>query len=163
MDFLSRNAGVIALVAIVIAIGGYFYPQLGQLAGSLDSATTYGILGTGQIKVGSNCASGPKFSSCGGTAINGISWATCSLISSNFVVTASTTAIMDCAVTGALSSDAVFAMFATSTASGAGWEILGASASTTAGFDTIAVTNGTGANAVIPASIASTTKVLNLR
>ena|ERR1017187_4149439 len=42
MKFLNKEAGVIALVAIVIAIGGYFYPSVGQsVKGNLGGVTNY--------------------------------------------------------------------------------------------------------------------------
>jgi hypothetical protein len=66
---------------------------------------------------------------------------------------------MDCAITGVISTDLVWAQFATSTAVLQGWTITGSSASTTAGYVTLRVYNGTGGSAVIPASVASTTKV----
>ena len=47
-----------------------------------------------------------------GTALNSIIVTSCSLISSAYTVTASSTLPMDCAVTGAVSTDKVFASFA---------------------------------------------------
>lgn len=89
----------------------------------------------------------------------------CSLIASTFTVTASTSVSMDCSVTGVQSGDVVVGMFATTTptTAGPGWEITRASASSTNGFITFNVTNGTGASAVIPASLASTTQYIILR
>lgn len=89
---------------------------------------------------------------------------TCSLIASSFSIAASTTVSMDCAVTGAVSTDIVIGMFGTTSqsAAGPGWEITRASASSTAGYDTFNITNGTGGTAVIPASIASSTQYVNI-
>lgn len=101
-----------------------------------------------------------------GNLVSGLNWSTCSLIASSFTVAASTTVPMDCAVTGALSTDFVMAQFGTTTVPGAttgGWRIVGVSASSTSGYNTLQVRNDTGASAVIPAQIASSTKVLNLR
>lgn len=97
-----------------------------------------------------------------GTSIPKIIEGTCPLIGVNANITASTTVSFDCAVTGAASGDVVFAMFATTspTTAGPGWEVTRASASTTAGFITLNITNGTGASAYPPASIASTTQYL---
>jgi hypothetical protein len=101
-----------------------------------------------------------------GTLVSGINWKSCSLIASSFTVAASTTVPMDCAITGAVSTDFVMAQFGTTTVPGAttgGWRIVGASASSTAGYDTIQLRNDTGTSAVIPAQIASSTNVLNIR
>jgi hypothetical protein len=95
-----------------------------------------------------------------GTATAGDQWGTCSLIAPSFTVAASTTVPMDCAVTGAVSTDFVLTQFATSSANGQGWSIKGAAASTTSGFVTLRVANETGTSAIIPASIASSTKYL---
>ena len=42
MDFLSKNAGVVALIAMVIAIGAYWYPKLG-VSGFGSSTSCSGI------------------------------------------------------------------------------------------------------------------------
>jgi hypothetical protein len=73
---------------------------------------------------------------------------------------------MDCAITGARSGDIVFAQLGSTTVPAAttgGWRIVGASASSTANFDTVLVRNDTGASAIMPAAIASSTSFLNLR
>lgn len=88
----------------------------------------------------------------------GPSTGTCSLIAPSFTVTASSTVAMDCAVTGVVSGDIVFAQFATSSAQFLGWWIDGASASSTSGYITVRVTNGLGVAAVLPASLASSTQ-----
>lgn len=87
----------------------------------------------------------------------------CPLIGVNAAVAPSTTVAYDCAVTGAVRGDTVMGMFATSTGAGQGWEIVAASASTTANFLTFLVTNGTGASAYPPASIASSTQYFDFR
>lgn len=97
------------------------------------------------------------------SSINNLAFSSCSLISNAFTVTASSTLPMDCAVAAAVSGDIVFGQFATSTANGGGWVIVGASASSTSGYITFRVRNDTGTNAVIPASIASSTMYLDLR
>ena len=98
-----------------------------------------------------------------GTQLAQVLKGTCALRAPSFTVAASTTVAMDCAVTGVLSSDTVFAQFATSSVVGNGWLISGANASSTSGFITMRVENRVGASAVIPASVASTTKYLILR
>lgn len=97
------------------------------------------------------------------SSINNFGFSTCALISNAYTVTASSTLQMDCAVASAVTGDVVFAGFATSTANGGGWVVVGASASTTSGFITIRVRNDTGVTAVIPASIASSTNYLDIR
>lgn len=164
MDSSNKTLWVALIAVAIIAIGGYFYPAaLSSFGAAIDSSTNFGKLGTAQLKVGTNCDNGNKYSSCTATAINGLNWGTCSLIGDVYSVNASTTKAFDCAVTGAVSTDVVLAGFATSTAAGQGWRVTGASASTTAGFDTFTIANESGVTAVIPASLASTTKYINLR
>jgi len=138
----SKTAFWLALVAIVIATGGYFYPQ--ALFGEIGTRWPNGVY------IGSQASQVPL--------IRAIDFGTCSLIAPSYTVAASTTVAMDCAATGALATDVnIIAQFATSTATGAGWLITGVSASSTADFLTLRVANNTGASAVIPASLASST------
>lgn len=171
----NRTATILALAALIISLGvGVFavsHPaavnKLGAAGGLLAENylpfimynggfnTAKSIKTTGDLTVGSS-----------GTAVTQVLKGTCSLIAPSFVgLAASTSIAMDCAVTGVQSGDVVIAMFATSTASGVGpgWEVVGSSASTTSGFITLNITNGTGASALMPASIASTTQYLILR
>lgn len=100
----------------------------------------------------------------GGNAVANLAWSNCALIAPSYTVAASTTVPMDCALSGAVSGDFVLASFGSTTIPIAGgWRIVGASASTTSGYDTLQVRNETGASAVIPSVIASSTRVLNLR
>ncbi len=141
----------VALIAVaIIAIGGYFFPT--ALKSVFGGVTNYDEVDTTALKVGG----------ANGSRIGPVITSTCSLIAASFTVTASTTAYMDCAVTGVVSGDGVFAQFATSSAIFNGWSVASASASTTSGFLTIGVSNGTGANNVIPASVASSTKFIVL-
>lgn len=153
----------VAVVAVaIIAVGAYFYPQ--QAAGLLGAVGTRFPNG---LAVGTTSpAQGKLLIGTNGTNIGNVNFQTCSLILASYTLAASSTVTADCAVTGAQTGDVVFAQFATTTpgaGTGAGWLITGASASTTAGFDTLSVINNTGTSAVIPASVASTTKVLNIR
>lgn len=43
MDFLSKNAGAVALVAIVIAVGGYFFPQVQTAFGEIGTRFNNGL------------------------------------------------------------------------------------------------------------------------
>lgn len=142
---------VLSIVALAVSIGGYFHVVVPSFGG----ITNYNELDADVLRIGGTS----------GTRLAYINTGTCSLIASSFTVAATTTQAMDCAITGVVSTDGVFAQFATSTTATAigGWQIRGASASTTAGFITMSVVNGTGASAVIPASIASTTKYIILR
>lgn len=137
---------VIALLALGIALSNKTAP------GSFGGVTNYDELDATAIKIGGSS----------GTRVGPVIASTCSLISASFTVAASTTVSMDCAVTGVVTGDTVFAQFATSTVAGNGWAIDGASASSTSGFLTLRVTNWTGASNIIPASIASSTKFMVL-
>jgi len=138
----------LAVVAIVIAAFGTFHsyaPSFGNKTASFWDATLgYYVNGVAVIN-SSGIPTGP-------------SSGTCSLIATSFTVAASTTVSMDCAVTGVVSGDIVFAQFATSTTNGNGWTVGSVSASTTSGFITLRVNNWTGASGIIPASVASTTQ-----
>lgn len=160
---MSKDLGLqVAIVAVaIIALGAYFFPQQAASLGAAGTRYPNGLaVGTtspaqGKMLIGTN-----------GTNIGNVNFQTCSLILTSYTITASSTVTADCAVTGAQTGDVVFAQFATTTpgsGTGAGWLITGASASTTAGFDTLSIVNNTGANLLIPASVASTTKVLNIR
>lgn len=144
-----------ALVAVILAIGSFL---------SHPSATE--VRSTGSVTTGTAFPHGVTIGAPASSPTNmaNVIFGACSLIASSFTVAASSTAGMDCAVPGTVATDGVFAQFATSTTIGSGgWSIRGASASSTAGFITISVANGTGASGILPASIASTTKYIVLR
>lgn len=99
-----------ALIAVaIIAIVALFTPNASnnvQVAGNIDGPTTYGKLGTEQLKVGSGCASGFKYGSCTGTSVNKILQGTCNISQmSPGSFAASTTAVFFCAVTGIVAND----------------------------------------------------------
>lgn len=151
----SNTALYVALAAVVIAVIACFLPGAGSESqtpqpGSITNGTNYKY----GISVGNTASLGVV-----PTNFAKILAGSCSLIASTYTIAASSTLGMDCAVTGVVSTDLVFAESATSTAGfGTGWSITGASASSTANFITVTVSNGTGASGVIPASIASSTK-----
>lgn len=149
MGFILKNW--IGLVAIVIAIFGLYMPAQKAVEGLVGGVTNYDELDVQAVKVNGTV-------DAFGTRLGPIIVNTCSLIAPSFTVAASTTVTMDCAVTGVLSGDIVKAWFATSTSPGNGWAIFQSAASTTSNFITMRVTNFTGASAVIPASLASTTQ-----
>lgn len=141
---------IVAVIALIIAIIGVFTPSAAKLLGGV---TNYDEIDATAIKIGSS-----------GSRIGPIISGTCSLVASNYSVTASTTVPMDCAITGLLTTDTnIFVTFATSTVQSGGWIVTGESASSTAGYATIRVYNATGATAIIPASIASSTPYLVVR
>lgn len=147
MKDYSKSALVVASIAIVIAIGGYFFPQVSKTLGAVTPGTRF----PHGISIGLP-ANSP-------TNIGDIKSGSCNLISSAFTgIAASSSLPYDCAVAGVVSTDQVFAQFATSSSPYGGWLITGAAASSTAGFITINAVNNTGGAAVMPASVASTTK-----
>lgn len=139
-------AVVIALLSLCIAVAGK--------APAAGGITNYDELDASALRIGGTNS----------TRLGLLKFGTCSLIAPSFTVAASTTVAMDCAITGVVPTDGVFAQFATSTQIGqGGWAVRGASASSTPGFITLSVVNSTGASNLIPASIASTTKFIVLR
>lgn len=148
----KTNAWVwVALIAVaVIAIGAYAFPKQVQQAADLAGGVTTGTLFPHGISVG--------LQSTSPTNLANFKVGTCNMIASSFTIAASSSVAVDCAVTGVTTSYIVQAWFATSSANGAGWQVTQSSASTTAGFITMRIVNNTGASAVIPSSLASTTK-----
>ena len=153
---MDKNT-ILALVAVIIAIGGYFFPQVS--AGLLGGTTNYDTIAVSGFQVGSGCNNG--FGSCAGTLMSANNFGTTTLIGAGtaMTVTASTTKEIDFACT-ATSADQVLAFFAPTTTvavNGQGWSINYARASTTSGFCTAVVVNASGVTAQIPQGLASTT------
>lgn len=160
--------GATALLAIYIAIG---------MHGS--ESTLFGA--TNQCASGQTCLTSLELTGAangatntlqidGGTMVIGASGSSITQvlkgigsIIGNRSVTASTTAAFDIAVTGAVSGDTCFAMAASTTQTSIGFNIVGCSASTTANFITLLVSNATGAAAVVPYPIASATQFMVIR
>jgi len=144
---MTKNIGTIALV-IAIFIGGFFAGSSmssNDLRGSTSATwTAANLVSQGTLKVGTN-----------GTVIGDILSGSCT-ISGNAPITATTAAPFACAVAGAGDGDVVMVQQATTTSSG--FSIVGASASSTAGFITISVANRSGADGAVPSSIASGTR-----
>lgn len=166
--------GAVAALALFIGVVLWFHQPALKMAPTNFGATSAGgllaenyipyILYNGGYSSAKdlNITGGVTFGSSG-TTFTQFQKGTCSLIAPSFTVAASTTVSMDCAVTGVVSGDIVFADFATSTVGGNGWAVDGSSASTTSGFITLRVTNWTGASNVIQSSIASSTDYLIIR
>lgn len=151
---MTNKSLTVALIAVaIIAIAGVFTPLKTTVQNAFGGVTNYDEVDATALKIGGSS----------GSRVGPIISTTCSLIMPSFSVTASTSQTADCAVTGVVTGDVVFAQFATSTPStNGGWVVTQASASTTAGFITLNFENHTGATNVIPASVASTTKFLVL-
>lgn len=147
--------GLFAVLGLLAFLGVHLGGAKPQVAGSSGNASeTYY---NSQWLVGGNQI-GPT-----GTLNANSQFGRCALIAPSYSVTASSSASMDCAVPGILAGDVVVGMFATSTVAAQGWEIVGASASSTSGYITFRVANDTGATNVIPASLASTTQYATWR
>lgn len=132
-DNFSRS---LAVVAIVIAIGGYFFPSIAPHA--FGGVTNYDEVDTTALKVGGS----------NGSRVGPIIIGTGALISANVSVAASSSQEFDIAVTGVVPGDSVNAQIASSTvASSLGWQVRSAIASSTAGFVAVVLSNLTGAAA----------------
>lgn len=155
------------LIAIVIAIGFGIANQvaianLGGNAGAVGTRFPDG-LGVGTTTV-------TRYDLTVGTvgsAFSQIIGTTCNLIGADVSQAATSTKQYDCAITGLTSSFKVMAQLSTTTPvilsgtnTGLGWSIVAAQASTTAGFATVLLYNGSG-GAAIPSvsSVSSSTKV----
>lgn len=162
-DNSKVNLGIgIGLIAIVIAIGAYFYPQAQTLLGGV---TNYDTISASGLQVGSNCNNG--FATCSSTTFaNLIGSRTTCVVKADGSITATTSGYAYCTgVTGVTSSDNVLAQFATSTANWVlgsdAFNIVSAKASTTAGAIDFLIANWTGKNAA-PSAVgqaASTTVI----
>lgn len=169
---IQKIINTVLALGLIVLLAMHFVPsgtQYGTVNGVIYDGLAHWFgnalyVGTSQQFAVSNAGSLTLGTS--GTATAGLNWSRCALIASTYSVTASTTVPMDCALTGASPNDFVMAQFGTTTvptATVGGWRIVGASASSTAGYDTLQIRNDTGATAIIPAQIASSTNVLNLR
>lgn len=159
---MSEYTKLIAIALIAGVLGAFFSGLVGGKSTVFGGTSNYDTLSASGLVIGSGCN---QFgATCAGTTIAQILKGTGSLIMPTYTsLAASTTLAADIAVSGVQSGDEVIAQFATSTATGAGWEVVGASASSTSGFITLRVINNTGTAATIPASIASTTQYLIIR
>ena len=153
MNYIKTNHLSLLIIAFLVLSSFFGSPK--NLGATDPTTFTNPIKFASTISIGSGGTAG--------TAISKLYKGTCSLIAPSFTVAASTTVSMDCAVTGAVSGDVVFAQFATSTAVFGGWQVGSASASSTSGYITLRVNNWSGVSATMPASIASSTQYLIIR
>ena len=143
-----QTAGMF-LVGSMLLVGGYGFVYTGSQSGDVFrkvGQTIETVPSTLQLKLNSF-----KVDSTNGTTLTGLLAGTCDLIGMDVSQTATTSAAYDCAVTGAAAGDIVLATMSTSSPTAHvfhGWRILGVNASSTAGFITLHIWNGTGANAV---------------
>lgn len=152
-----ENSTKVALVALVIAIIACFLPMSGSA--KFGGVTNYDELDAAGLRIGAGCNNSFNSANCLGSRLGGVYANSCSLIAATYTVAASTTVVMDCAVPGLVAGDGIEAQFGTSTQPlFLGWAITGASASSTSGFATFRIANMTGASAIIPSTLASTTQ-----
>lgn len=148
MNFFKNNA--VAVIALVVAIIGCYLPLQAAVSHRVAGVTNYDELDATALKIGGSS----------GSRIDLVSTGSCSLVSNAYTVAATSSAVMSCAIPGLVSGDTVIASLGTSTVATnvPGWEIMGAIASTTAsGFAEIRIANFTGASAVVPANLGSST------
>lgn len=164
MDFIKKN--IIALVALVIAILGVylilFAPAKGTALGALGSPTNYSTISAAKMQIGTGCDN--AFGTCQGTLVSQFQKGACTLLGANTAQGATTTAAYDCVVSNVLPGDTVMIQAATTSANG--WLVVGANASSTAGFITLNLFNGSGTSRAPSAGgnqIGSSTQYLILR
>lgn len=154
MDNAKIALGV-ALVAVVIAIGGYFYPQVSHLAGEIGTRMQHGLsVGYTSAAPGGVAPTDGKLTvGINGTPLGTVNFGKCAILAYATTIAASTTATVDCSTTGRIggtltgitSTDNVMAMATTSLSTTyLGVRIVSANASTTAGYITLKIWNGTG-------------------
>lgn len=155
-------AFIVAVLALVVALGGK-----SQVTKAIT--TNLASMGLADFSVGSGCDQ--SYSTCTGTDLTHIIATTGNINAANTAQAASTTAPYDITVSNALTTDNVIAQFASTTMNSTvnqfatsfptGWWITSAHASSTAGFVTVMVYNGTGRTSALAASagIASSTNV----
>lgn len=158
-DSIARWGALIAIV-IALGLGVANFVATSNLTATLKVGNGFGAITTGTNFPHGISVGNPSTIGAVPTNISHLLVSSCSLIAASFTVAASTTVAMDCAVTGALSTDIVQMWFGTSTvaaATTAGWRILGSQASSTNGFISLQVRNDTGASAILPSVLASST------
>lgn len=151
----NKNLTIGLVVVAIIAIIGLFTPQGKALLGAaIDSATTFGKIGTAELKVGTNCDNGFKYSGCTGTKVSAITFGACTIWAPANTITASTTQQIVCqnntdGTIGALSgltasSNCTFTMASSTNTNVLSIALEGTSASSTAGTIVGRLANFTG-------------------
>jgi len=155
MSQLNKWAGVLALVAIVIAIGGYAYPKIQENLGATgtrfpnglstnSTSPAVGELQTTTLEVDSTSSfEGAVTVGTSGSGMARINTGFCNIHSTTNTIAATTTATVSCqagtntlsALTGVTAGDICFLSLATTSINVAtGVHVAGASASSTAGY-----------------------------
>lgn len=150
---------VVALAALGLGLA-FLTGNDAPRSGAVVTSTTQAIQKAAGFIAGT---SGIKFGTSGST-VTQLLVGTCNLIS-DASIAATSTAAVDCAVTGSVAGDKVFVSLATTTPStNLGWRITGANASSTSGYITVKLMNLTGAAAVPSvSSVGSSTQYLIIR
>ncbi len=169
MEILRKYGGVLAVVAVVIAIVAFYFPKQvivdfgNKTASFWDTAEGYKVDGTTVIN-----GSGQLILGTNGSTVTELKAALCDISGTTDTSHAATsTKYYYCAVTGVASGDVVFAQLASTSALNVigSWVITDAKASSTAGFIDLMIMNLTGAARVPSAAVggfASSTNVLYL-
>lgn len=126
------------IVIGIIAVGGYLFPKFASFGASGDTNTVPVRFIKG-LTIGDPLAGADKYSF--------VSSGTCTLLA-NFLITASTTRSVSCAVSEAKSGDLVFVNLVNSVAMAQQYIVRSSQASTTAGFIEVQLYNQTGASSV---------------
>lgn len=133
MNFIKNNSGVIAVIALVIAVIGVYTPVGRSVLGGV---TNYDEVDASAVKIGGT----------NGSRLSLVAVGTCSLVSTASI-NATSTGTGTCAATGALAGDTVVVDLATtSTIMTRSWTVL--SAVSTTDSITVLLFNGTGGNLV---------------
>lgn len=165
MQFIKNNIiGLVALVVAILALLVYFTLPASDISklGGLNGPTNYSTISAAGIQIGAGCDN--EFGTCTGTKVSQLEKGTCALLGANTAQGATTTAPYDCAVAGVLPGDTIMAQAATTSANG--WIIVGANASSTPGYITFDLFNGSGASRAPSAGgnqVGSSTQYLILR
>lgn len=131
MNFIKNNSGVIAVIALVIAVIGIYTPVGKSVLGGV---TNYDEVDASAIKVGGT----------NGSRLSLIATGTCPLVSASSI-NATSTGTGTCVATGALTGDTVYVNLATtSTVMTRSWIVQAAVASTDS--ITVLLFNNTGGN-----------------
>lgn len=158
----NKKSLILSLVAILLAIGGYFFPQVPSIV-SNTLGSTFGTRFPDGISIGKGAplptTQGALIIGKTGTQINNISAGTCYIKAWATTIAATSSAYVDCQATalvgangfaalpGVLNGDAVQVTLATSTepvSPYGGLFVASAAASTTNGYIQLEITNLTG-------------------
>lgn len=145
MEQNTTSVKVLAVVALLVALAALAMVGMrNDVFGAVTPTTTLAatVRADGGIRVGSS-----------GTTVSKVIVATCDLLANNSI-SATSTGAADCAVTGVVAGDRIVGVVlaTTTVVTNLGVQVVGANASSTAGFVTFKLANWTGA-AVVPSAI----------